>query len=54
MAKEIDCKSAGMKCPFFLRTESEEELVSLAQQHVKNIHKGNISRADVLKMARNV
>lgn len=54
MAKEIDCKSAGMECPFMLRTESEEELVSFAQQHVKNIHKGNMSRADVLKMARDV
>jgi len=54
MAKEIDCKSAGMNCPFMLRTESENELVNFAQQHVKNVHKSNISRADVLKMARNV
>ena len=54
MAKEIDCKSAGINCPFFVRTESDEELVSFAQQHVKKVHKGDISRADVLKMARKV
>lgn len=54
MAKQIDCKSAGINCPFFLRTESENELVEFAQQHVKNVHKGNMSRADVLKMAKTV
>ena len=55
MAIEIDCKSAGAtNCPFFLRTESEDELVSVVQQHGKKIHKMDMSRADVLKMARKV
>ena len=55
MAIEIDCKSAGVpNCPFFLRTGSEDELVSLTQQHGKKIHKMDMSRADVLKMARKV
>jgi predicted small metal-binding protein len=54
MAKEISCKSAGMDCPFMLRTESDDELVSFAQQHVKKVHKKDISKADVLKMAKKV
>jgi len=54
MAKEIACKSAGMDCPFMLRTESDDELVSFTQQHVKKAHKSDISKADVLKMAKKV
>jgi len=37
-----------------LRTESDDELVSIAQQHVKKMHKMDISKADVLKMAKKV
>jgi predicted small metal-binding protein len=54
MAKQVECKSAGIDCPFMLRTESEDELVSFAQQHVKKIHNKDISKQDVLKMAKNV
>ena len=54
MAKEVDCKSAGIDCPFMLRTESDDELVSVTQQHVKKIHKKDVSRQDILKMARKV
>ncbi len=54
MAKELKCKDAGMECPFMLRTESDDELVSFSQQHVKKIHKKDVSRQDILKMAKNV
>jgi len=54
MAKEIECKSAGIDCPFKLRTESDDELVSFAQQHVKKMHKKDVSKADILKMAKKV
>lgn len=54
MAKQIECKSAGVDCPFMLRTESDEELVSFGQQHLKKVHNKDISRQDILKMAKNV
>jgi len=54
MAKQVECKSAGIDCPFMLRTESEDELVSFSQQHVKKVHNKDVSRQDVLKMAKNV
>lgn len=54
MAKEIACKSTGINCPFMLRTESDDELISFAQQHVKKMHKKDVSKEDILKMAKNV
>jgi predicted small metal-binding protein len=54
MAKEIECKEAGFDCPFMLRTESDEELVSFTQQHAKKMHKKDVPRADILKLAKNV
>ncbi|VVB86296.1 Uncharacterised protein [uncultured archaeon] len=54
MTKEISCRAAGVDCDFMVRSENEEELVSVAQQHVKNIHHGKISKADVLKTAMEV
>ncbi len=54
MAKEIACKESGLNCAFMLRTESDDELVSFTQQHAKKAHKMDISKADVLKMAKKV
>ncbi len=54
MTKEIECKSAGINCPFMLRSENDDELVSFSQQHVKKVHKKDVSRQDILKMAKNV
>ncbi len=54
MAKEVECKSAGIDCPFMLRTESDDELVSFTQQHVKKMHKKDVPKADILKMAKEV
>jgi predicted small metal-binding protein len=54
MAKQFECKSAGMDCPFMLRTESDDELVSFSQQHAKKTHNKDVSRQDILKMAKSV
>lgn len=54
MAKQFECKSAGMDCPFMLRTENDDELVSFTQQHAKKMHKKDVSKQDILKMAKNV
>ncbi len=54
MTKEIECRAAGMDCPFMIRDEDENELASLAQQHLKNTHQKNMSREDVLRTAREV
>lgn len=54
MAKEVECKTAGIDCPFMLRTESDDELVSFIQQHAKKMHKMDISKADILKKAKTV
>jgi predicted small metal-binding protein len=54
MAKEVECKTAGIDCPFRLRTENDDELASFTQQHVKKMHKKEVSKADILKMAKKV
>ncbi len=54
MTKEISCRAAGADCDFLVRSENDDELVSIVQQHGKKMHKMDISRADVLKMARKV
>ena len=54
MTKEIACKEAGLDCPFMLRTESDDELVSFTQQHAKKTHKKDFSKADILKIAKKV
>jgi len=33
--EQVECKEAGIECLFMLRTESDDELVSFTQQHVK-------------------
>jgi predicted small metal-binding protein len=54
MAKEFVCDEKGLDCPFMLRTESDDELVSFTQQHAKKVHKMDISKADILKKAKTV
>lgn len=54
MTKEIECRAAGIDCPFMIRDEDENELASLAQQHLKHAHQKNMSREDVLRSAREV
>jgi predicted small metal-binding protein len=50
MAEEFSCAAAGApKCPFMIRDENENELVSMVQKHAKEMHNENLSREDVLK-----
>jgi predicted small metal-binding protein len=50
MAEEFSCASAGApECPFLIRDENEDELVSMVQKHAKESHNENLSRDDVLK-----
>jgi predicted small metal-binding protein len=54
VAKQFECKSAGIDCPFMLRSENEDEIVSFTQQHAKKIHNKDVSKQDILKVAKNV
>ena len=51
--EQVECKEAGIECLFMLRAESDDELV-FTQQHVKKAHKKDVSKADVLKLAKRV
>lgn len=45
MVKEISCINAGFEdCAFLIRSENEEEVVTFAQQHAKNVHDTEASR----------
>lgn len=54
MVKQLACKDAGSDCAFMVRSENDDELVSIVQQHGKKIHKMDISKQDVMKMAKTV
>lgn len=47
MAKVINCP-----CGHTVRAENDDELVRLAQQHVKEVHGQDASREEVLAMAK--
>ena len=49
MAKEVAC--AAPNCRFRIRSEDEEELVSMVQRHARK-HNMNLDRAAVLKAAK--
>lgn len=47
MAKSIQCD-----CGFVARGESDDELVAAAQKHAREVHDMEITREQVLAMAR--
>lgn len=49
MANEVTCAAP---CNFRLRSEDDNELVSMVQQHAKNKHDMDMSSEDVMGMAR--
>ena len=49
MAKEVAC--AAPNCRFRIRSEDEEELVSMVQRHARK-HNMNLDRAAVQKAAK--
>ena len=55
MAKEISCINAGFEdCAFLVRSENEDEVVDLAQQHAKRIHDTDASREHLEQILRDV
>ena len=54
MTKALECRDAGMDCPFMIRDEDENELSSLAQQHDKNTHHKSMSREEILRTVKDV
>lgn len=53
MAEEFSCASAGApSCPFMVRDENEDELVTMVQRHAKDMHDENLSRDDVLRFLK--
>ncbi len=38
MAKALRCRDVGMECDFHARADTEEELVRLAEEHVRSDH----------------
>ena len=46
--------SCEPECGFMVQTHDKKELVGIVKAHVKNMHKKNISEADVMKMAKTV
>ncbi|MGO9645267.1 MAG: DUF1059 domain-containing protein [Candidatus Bathyarchaeia archaeon] len=51
MAKEVTCSPP---CSFRVRSERDDEIVTMVQQHAKNAHQKDVGRDDVLKMAKTV
>lgn len=50
MTKEINCK----RCSFMIRSENDDELVSVVQQHNRNMHKWETSKEELIKAAKEV
>ena len=46
MAKKIDCE-----CGFIVRGDSDDELVTSAQQHAREVHGMELSREQALSLA---
>jgi predicted small metal-binding protein len=54
MAHEISCREAGYDCDFMIRSEDENQLVEMVQKHSKETHDTDLSRSDVLGLAKTV
>lgn len=37
-AHKLDCESVSETCRFIIQSENEEEVVELAQKHMKEVH----------------
>jgi predicted small metal-binding protein len=55
MVKEISCINAGFEdCEFLLRSEKEEEVITFAQQHAKNVHNTDAPREHLENILKEV
>jgi len=42
-AHKLDCESAEADCRFIIQSENEQEVVELAQTHMKEVHDQDLS-----------
>lgn len=50
---EFSCSMAGAPaCPFMIRDENEDELVSMVQKHAKESHNEDISREEIMRVMK--
>lgn len=54
MAHELNCREAGNDCDFMIRSEDEDQLVEMVQQHSKETHDTEMSRSDVQELVNTV
>lgn len=55
MVHEVNCKSAGYHdCGFLIRSENEDELIQMIQQHAEHTHDQAVSDADVRGLIQDV
>ena len=52
MPMEFSCKAAGSECPFEVKDENTDELVNIVQQHARDMHNEQISREEILRLAK--
>jgi predicted small metal-binding protein len=51
--KTLACKDTGMQCNWVGRAETEQDLMKQATQHVKDVHKMEVT-PEIEQMARKV
>lgn len=54
MAKQVTCRDGGYDCDFMIRSEDEDQLIQMVQQHAKETHDSELSRSDVQGLVKNV
>ncbi|WP_255195078.1 DUF1059 domain-containing protein [Halorarius litoreus] len=54
MVHELTCREAGYDCDFMIRSESEDQLIEMVQQHAKETHDKEMSREDVQGLVKTV
>lgn len=55
MVQEFSCKDAGSpQCPFVVRDENTDELVTIVQRHASKFHNEALDKAEVLKNVKDV
>lgn len=47
MTKEVVCERAGYDCAFEIRSENEDELISMVQEHAQEQHGTSLAPDEV-------
>jgi len=55
MAQRFSCKNAGMKtCDFAVESNDEDEIVSIAKEHAKEVHDKELNRNKVRQASKRI